>query len=48
MVLCGKSGLAYDFVCYQGSTTEFDPEMLSAFGSGATMLLHLAKRINKS
>lgn len=37
-----------DFICYQGSTTEFDPEMLSTFGSGATMVLHLAKRINNS
>lgn len=48
LVLSGKSGLAYDFICYQGSTTEFDPEMLSTFGSGATMVLHLAKRIDKS
>lgn len=48
LVLCGKSGLAYDFTCYQGSTTEFDPDMLSTFGSGATMVLHLSKRINKS
>lgn len=48
LVLCPKSGLAYGFVCYQGSTTEFDPETLSTFGSGATMVLHLAKRIEKS
>lgn len=48
LVLCGKSGLAYDFVCYQGSTTEFDPETLATFGSGATMVLHLANRIDKS
>ncbi|XP_037048670.1 piggyBac transposable element-derived protein 2-like, partial [Bradysia coprophila] len=48
LVLCGKSGLAYDFVCYQGSTTEFNPEMLEAFGSGATMVLHLANRIERS
>ncbi|XP_037026607.1 piggyBac transposable element-derived protein 3-like [Bradysia coprophila] len=48
LVLCGKSGLAYDFICYQGSTTEFDPKMLSTFGSGATMVLHLANRIDKS
>ncbi|KAG4078865.1 hypothetical protein HA402_007415 [Bradysia odoriphaga] len=48
LVLCGKSGLAYDFACYQGSTTEFDPEMREAFGSGATMVLHLANRIQRS
>lgn len=48
LVLCGKSGLAYDFICYQGSTTEFDSKMLSTFGLGATMVLHLANRIDKS
>lgn len=47
LVVCCKSGLAYDFVVYQGSTTEFDSEMLDTFGSGATMVLHLAKRINQ-
>lgn len=48
LVLCGKSGLAYDFICYQGSTTEFDPKTLATFGSGATMVLHLANRIDRS
>lgn len=47
LVLCGKSGLAYDFVVYQGSTTEFDSKSLDTFGSGATMVLHLAKRIHE-
>lgn len=47
VVLCGKSGLAYDFICYQGSTTEFDQDLLSTFGSGATMVLHLANRIDR-
>lgn len=46
-VLCGKSGLAYDFVLYQGSTTEFNPKHLDSFGLGATIVLHLAKRIDK-
>lgn len=47
LVLCGKSGLAYDFVCYQGASTEFDSEMLESFGAGATMVLHLANRIER-
>ncbi|KAG4070715.1 hypothetical protein HA402_013635 [Bradysia odoriphaga] len=47
LVLCGKSGLAYDFVVYQGSTTEFDSKNLDTFGSGATMVLHLVNRIDK-
>lgn len=47
VVLCGKSGQAYDFVCYQGSTTEFNLKTLTTFGLGATMVLHLADRIDK-
>lgn len=47
LVLCGKSGQAYDFICYQGSSTEFDSKSLETFGSGATMVLHLANRIDR-
>lgn len=47
LVLCGKSGLAYDFVVYQGSTTEFDSESLDTFGAAATMVLHLVNRIDQ-
>lgn len=48
LVLRGKSGLAYDFITYQGSTTEFDPDILCTFGAGATMVLYLANRIDRS
>ncbi|XP_068084155.1 piggyBac transposable element-derived protein 3-like [Anabrus simplex] len=45
-VLCGKSGQAYDFLVYQGSTTELDQDTLKKFGLGASVVLHLAKRID--
>lgn len=48
LVLCGKSGLAYDFICYQGESTEFDRKVLANFGLGATIVLHLSSRITRS
>lgn len=45
-VLCGKSGMAYDFLIYQGATTELDPDNLKKFGLGASVVLHLVKRID--
>ncbi|KAI4469673.1 transposase is4 [Holotrichia oblita] len=44
-VLCGKSGMAYDFVIYQGATTGLDPDSLKKYGLGASVILHLVKRI---
>jgi len=44
-VLCGKSGIAYDFLIYQGSRTELSPESMKRFGQGAAVVLHLCQRI---
>lgn len=44
-VLCGKSGLMYDFIIYQGATTELDQVRLKDLGLGASVVLHLSKRI---
>ena len=45
-VLCGKSGMAYDFVLYQGASTGLDALHLKEFGFGATIVLHLSERIH--
>ncbi len=47
-VLCGKSGLPYDFFLYQGNTTELCPVNQKKFGFCASIVLHLAARLNKS
>lgn len=47
-VLCGKSGLPYDFFIYQGSTTELSPENLQKFGFCASVVLHLVARLNRT
>nr|CAD7424363.1 unnamed protein product [Timema monikensis] len=46
-MLCGKSGLAYDFLLYQGATTEFKEPLLRSFGQGPTVVLQLAQRISE-
>lgn len=45
-VVCGTNGLAYDFLLYQGKTTEFDPD-LNEFGIGASVVLKLCEWIEK-
>ncbi|KAG5886538.1 hypothetical protein JTB14_002035 [Gonioctena quinquepunctata] len=47
IVLCGSSGMAYDFIIYQGSTTELDKQLLAKFGRGATVILKLSERIQR-
>lgn len=43
--LCGSSGLTYDFIVYQGSTTELRPEYKKDFGVTGALVLQLAERI---
>lgn len=43
--LCGKSGMPYDFIVYQGSTTPLSPILTKTIGSGSAIVLELAKRI---
>ncbi|XP_063237795.1 piggyBac transposable element-derived protein 3-like [Bacillus rossius redtenbacheri] len=43
--LCGKSGLAYDFVIYQANMAEIDPGNQKLYGLAPSVVLQLAKRI---
>lgn len=45
-LLCGNDGMAYDFVLYQGSSTEIDNSLIKKFGFGAAIVLTLTKRIS--
>lgn len=45
-ILAGQSGLIYDFLIYQGSTTEIKKEYLQ-FGSGAGTVMQLSERISE-
>lgn len=45
--LCGSSGLMYDFLIYQGSTTELNIEQQEVFGLGASVVLKLSERIKE-
>ncbi|XP_017468501.1 PREDICTED: piggyBac transposable element-derived protein 3-like [Rhagoletis zephyria] len=44
-VLCGKSGMLYDFIAYQGSSTEIEPSLINKHGFGASITLQLLKRV---
>ncbi|XP_072142035.1 piggyBac transposable element-derived protein 3-like [Dermacentor andersoni] len=44
-MLCGASGIIYDFLVYQGSTTELVPAEKKDFGVTGAFVLHLARRI---
>ncbi len=43
--LCGKSGLAYDFLIYQGATTELSERSKKVLGHEASVVTHLCQRI---
>lgn len=44
-MLCWESGLVYDFLLYQGSTTEINLKY-SAFSKTESLVMHLCERIN--
>ncbi|XP_017467392.1 PREDICTED: piggyBac transposable element-derived protein 3-like [Rhagoletis zephyria] len=44
-VLCGKSGMLYDFIAYQGSSTEIEPSLINKHGFNASITLQLLKRV---
>lgn len=46
-VLCGASGIIYDFLLYQGAGTELDPVVQKKFGLGASVVLYFTKNLKK-
>lgn len=44
-VMCGKSGIVYDFIVYQGSGTELDKEDQAVYGYGGAVVLKLTERL---
>ncbi|XP_049961749.1 piggyBac transposable element-derived protein 4-like [Schistocerca serialis cubense] len=44
-MLCGKSAQAYDFILYQGASTEFQTSLLKEFGRAPTVVLQLSQKI---
>lgn len=44
-LLCGKSGMPYDFFLYQGAESGIPQTYLNQFGFGAATVLHLANRL---
>lgn len=46
-LLCGESGLVYDFLLYQGSTTELNENIQKKFGLGGAVILKLTMELKK-
>lgn len=44
-MICGKSGLVYDFIIYQGSTTNLDKSDVVTYGQSAAVVHKLSQRI---
>ncbi|XP_070389530.1 piggyBac transposable element-derived protein 3-like [Dermacentor albipictus] len=44
-MLCGESGLVYDFLPYQGSTTKIEDDVKQRYGVTGAIVLHLSDRI---
>lgn len=46
-LLCGESGLVYNFLLYQGSTTELDENIKNKYGLGGTVVFELTVILKK-
>ncbi|XP_041827207.1 piggyBac transposable element-derived protein 3-like [Melanotaenia boesemani] len=46
--LCGKSGIAYDFLLHQGATMEISQQQRKQLGLGAGVVYHLSQRITEA
>lgn len=38
-LMCGSSGTVYDFIMFQGSSTELDPVVQNLFGQGGAVVM---------
>lgn len=47
-LMCGESGLVYDFLLYQGSTTELNCNIQKVFGLGGAVVLKLTMLLKKN
>eukprot|EP00102_Acyrthosiphon_pisum_P021760 XP_016658970.1 PREDICTED: piggyBac transposable element-derived protein 3-like isoform X2 [Acyrthosiphon pisum] len=47
-LLCGEDGLVYNFIIYQGSTTELNQDMQKKYGLGSAVVLHLTDLLGKN
>jgi hypothetical protein len=45
--ICGKSGLLYDFIIYQGATSELDKMEKGVFGLAGAVVSKLSQRISE-
>ncbi|KAE9522588.1 hypothetical protein AGLY_017010 [Aphis glycines] len=47
-LMCGSSGIVYDFIMFQGSSTELDPVMQNLFGQGGAVVMQFIERLEEN
>lgn len=47
-LLCGESGIVYNMILYQGTSTNIGDGLLKNFGLGGAVVLYLTKNLNEN
>ncbi|XP_022182789.1 piggyBac transposable element-derived protein 3-like [Myzus persicae] len=47
-LMCGSSGTVYDFIMFQGSSTELDPVVQNLFGQGGAVVMQFIERLERN
>jgi len=47
-LMCGSSGLVYDVIMFQGSSTELDPVVQNLFGQGGAVVMQFIERLERN
>lgn len=46
-LMCGSSGIVYDFLMFQGGTTKLYPNIQKVFGQGGCVVMHFIERLKR-
>ncbi|XP_025208584.1 uncharacterized protein LOC112603960 [Melanaphis sacchari] len=47
-IMCGSSRIVYDFIMFQGSSTELDPVIQNLFGQGEAVVMKFIERLEEN
>jgi len=47
-LMCGSSGIVYDFIMFQGISTELYPVVQNLFGQGGVVVMQFIERLERN
>jgi len=47
-LMCGSSGIVYDFIMFQGISTELNPVIQNLFGQGGAVVMQFIERLERN